>query len=201
MHFLLAAEAGTLCWKARAPGSADISMKSCCLQICQRFSFDDVTLANATWTFPDTVFLTNGSFSLPWLGKKNKGVWKGSEPLKPFEFCSVSTRFSLIKLLTSHSKVISWICYPSAPTYRKKKISFIKYCETLIKSRVRQELSAVFTGWLRVSGWAGIFRKTSGITNCGSAGTKTLQRRERHLLNDRRRNSALELEKSGEFKE
>lgn len=59
-------------WKAHTRGSVDIYVKSYCLQICQRFCFDDVTLANVICNFPDTVFLTNGSFCLPWLEKKKE---------------------------------------------------------------------------------------------------------------------------------
>lgn len=81
------------------------------------------------------------------------------------------------------------------------KFSFIKYWETLIKSRVRQELSAVFIGGLRVSGWAGIFRKISGTTNCGSARRKIFKKKGKTPPDSRGRNSAVELEKSGEFKE
>lgn len=134
------------------------------------------------------------------LGEKKKKEFERILNLKTVWvlFSVYQMQFDKISDLSLRSYLLDLL---SQCSHLQGKFSFIKYWETLIKSRVRQELSAVFIGGLRVSGWTGIFRKISGTTNCGSARRKIFKKKGKTPPDSRGRNSAVELEKSGEFKE
>ena len=140
----------TPCWKAHTRGSVDICVKSYCLQIWQRFCFDGITLANVICNFSDTIFLTNGSFPLPWLGKI-----KGFR--RTLNLKATQVLFSVYwiwfdetsDLPLQSSSPAELCCYPTAVAYRRRRL-FIQHWALLFKRGVGNELSLLY---LRYHKW------------------------------------------------